>query len=226
MSSTFVNLTVHGIGRPLRALDPGENESWVTIGQFERVLDAVAERDDVRLTFDDGNSSDVEIALPALLDRGLTAEFFPLAGELGGRGRVGGDDVRALAEAGMTIGSHGWAHRDWRRLADRHFARELTEASLLLAEAGGSPVQRVALPFGFYDRRVLERLRKAGVARAYANGGGIARQEDWLQPRTSLPHDLDQSWVDTVVVDRGMYRQVARRAARFVKSAVAECWFQ
>ncbi|MCU1686025.1 MAG: glycosyl transferase family protein [Amycolatopsis sp.] len=217
MSSTVVNLTVHGIGRPRRALDPGENESWVTVEQFERVLDAVAERDDVNLTFDDGNSSDVEIALPRLVERGLTAEFFPLAGGLGERGRVDRDGVRALADAGMAIGSHGWAHRDWRRLGEAGFAQELTEASSLLADAGGAPVERVALPFGFYDRRVLERLRMAGVVRAYSNDGSLAREGDWLQSRTSLPCDLDRDWVDIVVAGKGMYRQVARRAARYVK---------
>jgi peptidoglycan/xylan/chitin deacetylase (PgdA/CDA1 family) len=215
MSATVVNLTVHGIGRPLRALDPGEDERWVTVEQFERVLDAVAERPNVHLTFDDGNSSDVEIALPRLLERGLVAEFFPLAGELGGRGRVDRDGIRELAAAGMTIGSHGWAHRDWRQLNGRHLKQELAEAPRLLADAVDRPVERVALPFGFYDRRVLEALRRAGVARAYTSGGGTAREGGWLQPRTSLPYDLDQSWIDAFVDGKGMYRQVVRRAARF-----------
>lgn len=215
MPATVLNLTVHGIGKPQRALDPGEDEGWVTVDQFERVLDAVAERPDVHLTFDDGNSSDVEIALPRLVERGLVAEFFPLAGELGGRGRVDRDGVRALAAAGMTIGSHGWAHRDWRRLDERQLKRELAEAPRLLADAVDKPVERVALPFGFYDRRVLDALRRAGVARAYTNGGGAAREGGWLQARTSLPWDLDQRWIDAFVGGKGMYRQVARIAARF-----------
>ena len=78
-----INLTVHGIGPAERELDPCEDDTWVSIEQFERVLDAVVGRDDVRVTFDDGNASDVTIALPRLLDRGLTAEFFVLAGLLG-----------------------------------------------------------------------------------------------------------------------------------------------
>jgi hypothetical protein len=35
----------------------------VSVAQFEQVLDAVAERSDVRISFDDGNASDVEVAL-------------------------------------------------------------------------------------------------------------------------------------------------------------------
>ncbi|MFD1047214.1 polysaccharide deacetylase family protein, partial [Kibdelosporangium lantanae] len=82
MPARVINITVHGIGDPPRELDPGEDRTWVTTDQFTQVLDAVVGRDDVRLTFDDGNASDVEIALPELVARGLTAEFFVLAGLL------------------------------------------------------------------------------------------------------------------------------------------------
>ena len=59
----------------LRPLEPDEDKTWVTVEQFEQVLDAAVGRPDVRITFDDGNASDVEIALPRLVDRGLTGEF-------------------------------------------------------------------------------------------------------------------------------------------------------
>src|SRR5438034_8841581 len=74
--ASVVNLTVHGVGTPPRELDPGEDIAWISIEQLEQVLDAAVGRPDVRITFDDGNCSDVEIALPRLLERGLTAEFF------------------------------------------------------------------------------------------------------------------------------------------------------
>jgi peptidoglycan/xylan/chitin deacetylase (PgdA/CDA1 family) len=75
------NLTVHGIGETTRALEQGEDATWITVEQFERVADAVAGRSDVRITFDDGNASDVEIALPRLVERGLKAEFFGPGGD-------------------------------------------------------------------------------------------------------------------------------------------------
>ena len=193
-----VVLAVHGIGRPARQLDPGEDERWLTVEQFDDVLD-VAERDDVHLTFDDGNESDVEIALPRLLDRGLTAEFFPLAGRLGQRGYLDRDGLRELVRAGMEIGSHGWEPRDWRRLDDRHARRELTDAPKLLGDLCGKPVRRYSLPFGAYDKRVLERLRQAGATRVYTSDGGAAHRDGWLQARTELRHDLDGSWLEGVL---------------------------
>ncbi|WP_370970343.1 polysaccharide deacetylase family protein [Amycolatopsis sp. cg9] len=197
-------LAVHGIGRPARQLDPGEDERWLTVEQFDDVLD-VAERDDVHLTFDDGNESDVEIALPRLVDRGLTAEFFPLAGRLGQRGYLDRDGLRELVRAGMEIGSHGWEPRDWRRLDDRHARRELTDAPKLLGDLCGKPVRRYSLPFGAYDKRVLERLRQAGATRVYTSDGGAARRDGWLQARTELHHELDVTWLEGVL--EGGYRR-------------------
>ncbi|HEY3469573.1 MAG TPA: polysaccharide deacetylase family protein [Amycolatopsis sp.] len=210
MGVVAVNFAVHGIGRPARQLDPGEDERWVTVEQFERVLDAVGERDDVHLTFDDGNESDVEIALPRLVDRGLTAEFFPLAGRLGQRGYLDRDGLRELVRAGMEIGSHGWEPRDWRRLDDRHARRELKDAPKLLGDLCGRPVRRFSLPFGAYDRRVLARLRQAGATRVYTSDGGGAQRDGWLQPRTELRHDLDDEWLDDV------FAAGPRRAAHWV----------
>jgi len=215
---SITNLTVHGVGKTSRKLDEGEDTTWVGVDLFERVLDAVVGRDDVRLTFDDGNASDLEIALPRLLERGLTAEFYVLAGLLGEPGRLTEGDVRTLAEAGMTIGSHGWAHRDWRRIGPGQDLEEFIRARQVLADLIGRPVTRVAIPFGSYDRNVLRRLRGTGVSRAYTSDGGPARAGTWLQPRTSLRCDLDDAWIEEVLGGRPDPRLRARRqAARLVK---------
>jgi peptidoglycan/xylan/chitin deacetylase (PgdA/CDA1 family) len=210
---SLVVLTVHGIGRPTRPLDPGEDRTWVTLDQFERVLDAAAGRPDVRLTFDDGNDSDVELALPRLLERSLTAEFFLLAGRVGRPGSVDEAGIRALLDAGMSVGSHGWDHVDWRRLGDGTARRELVEAPQRLAELTGRPVRRVAIPFGSYDRVVLSRLRAAGVQRVHTSDGGRAVPGRWLQPRCSLHDDLTAETVPALVNPARTARASARRAA-------------
>ena len=75
-----VNVTVHGIGAPARPLDDGEDQVWISVEQFEGLLDAAVGRPDVTVTFDDGNLSDLEIGLPRLLERGLKARFYIPAG--------------------------------------------------------------------------------------------------------------------------------------------------
>jgi peptidoglycan/xylan/chitin deacetylase (PgdA/CDA1 family) len=218
MPARVINLTVHGIGEPPRPLDPGEDGTWVTVAQFEQVLDAVVGRDDVRITFDDGNSSDVEIALPRLVERGLDAEFFVLAGLLGVPGRLDHADVRKLLDAGMRIGSHGWSHRDWRRADPAQAIEEMVEAPRVVASVTGAPVSRVAIPFGSYDRQVLTRLRRAGASVVYTSDGGSADPDSWLQARTSLRHDIDPEWTADVLAGQpGVRRSLRRTVAGLVK---------
>jgi peptidoglycan/xylan/chitin deacetylase (PgdA/CDA1 family) len=215
---TVVNITVHGIAPTSRELDPDEDQTWVSVEQFEQLLDAVVERPDVRITFDDGNASDVEVALPRLVERGLTAEFFLLAGLLGERGRVDHAGVRALMDAGMAIGSHGWSHRDWRRMDQAQARQELSDAHRVLSELTRRPVSRVAIPFGSYDRHVLRLLRSAGVTRAYTSDGGRTRPDAWLQARTSLRHDMDAAWIAGALdSDTSLALRARGSAARAVK---------
>jgi peptidoglycan/xylan/chitin deacetylase (PgdA/CDA1 family) len=199
-------------------MEPNEDKTWVTVEQFEQVLDAAAGRPDVRITFDDGNLSDVEIALPRLVERGLTADFFVLAGLLGQPGRLDRSDVRELQRSGMRIGSHGWAHRDWRRLTDAQALEEIVQANKVLAELTGGPITEVAIPFGSYDRHVLRRLRLAGVQRVYTSDGGRADTGSWLQARNSLRHDIQARWAREVLTGQPSLPLRARRtAARVVK---------
>lgn len=218
MPTSVVNIVAHGVGETSRALDPGEDKVWVSVEQFERVLDAAVGRDDVRITFDDGNRSDLEVALPRLLERGLKAHFFVLAGEFGAPGRLDVADVRELLSAGMSVGSHGWAHRDWRKISDAEAEQELVDASRVISEITGRPVREVAIPFGSYDRVVLRRLRRAGMRLVYTSDGGRTEPGRWLQARTSLRHDIDAAWVEREINGKASPFVHARRfVARRVK---------
>lgn len=181
-----LNLCFHGIGTPGRELDPGEDAYWITPRLFEQVLDLVVGRRDVRLSFDDGNASDARIGLPALRERGLRAEFFPIAARIGQPGSTDRDDLHQLVAAGMTIGSHGMNHRPWRGMADPELTLELVEARALIAEAAGTTVDTAACPFGRYDRRSTVRLRRLGYTRVYTSDRSSSRPSWWLQPRFSI----------------------------------------
>lgn len=216
--TSIVTLNLHGIGTPVRDLEPGEDEVWITVRQLEDVLDTVAGRPDVVLTFDDANASDVEIGLPHLLKRGLTAQFFLCAGLLGRPGRLTRDGVRELVDAGMPLGTHGWTHRDWRRLTQPEVIEELVRAPQQLAEFTGQPVTEASIPFGSYDRHVLRRLREAGVTRAYTSDGGRADPGSWLQARNSLKRTVDSAWLGQVLDgEASLPRRARNLAARTVK---------
>jgi peptidoglycan/xylan/chitin deacetylase (PgdA/CDA1 family) len=184
------NVNFHGVGEPPRELDADEAMVWLGTNRFLQTLEWLRGRSDVHISFDDGNRSDVEVALPALLERGMTATFFVLAGRLDDPPYLDADDVRRLRAAGMAIGSHGLHHRDWRRVSDAELARELSHSRRILEEVVGEPVTQAAAPFGSYDRRVLARARRdGGYARLFTSDGGPARRDAWLQPRTTVGND-------------------------------------
>jgi peptidoglycan/xylan/chitin deacetylase (PgdA/CDA1 family) len=210
-----INITFHGIGRPPRPLESGESGVWVTRAQYLSMLDSVAGRDDVRITFDDGNASDVEQALEPLRARGLTATFFVVAGRLGEPAFLDESGVRELAAAGMEIGSHGMRHRPWRGLGDDDLREELVEAKQVLEAVIDRPITQAACPFGAYDRRVLRTLRRAGYHGVYTSDRGTARPGDWLQARTSIgPHD-GPSVLDRIGAADTLQRRVKRAVKRW-----------
>jgi peptidoglycan/xylan/chitin deacetylase (PgdA/CDA1 family) len=189
MSPSLANLCFHGIGTPQRDLEPGEAAYWISQQLFHDVLDAVADQPGVRISFDDGNVSDIELGLPALLERRLDATFFVLAGRLDQPGSLSADDLRTLQAAGMRIGSHGMTHRPWRGMAVRELDRELVEARQVLSDVTGVPVDEAALPLGRYDRRLLSRVRREGYRHVHTSDRHRARPGAWLQPRYSIRHD-------------------------------------
>jgi len=196
------NICFHGIGTPNRELEPGERPYWITTDQFDGILDYVATKPGVRLSFDDGNASDAEIALPALAERGLKGTFFPVAARIGKTGSIDRDGLRALVRHGMEIGSHGMHHQSWRRLTDAELDEELVAARRLIGEASGVSVETAACPLGEYDRRVLTRLRRLGYSQVFTSDRCSARPTSWLQPRYSVTEDDSPATIRAAVEQR------------------------
>lgn len=214
MSQRTINLTFHGIGEPERPLEPGEGQVWLDSAQFESALDAINGHSGLRVTFDDGNASDVDYALEALCRRGLTATFFIVAGRLGEPGFVDDAGVRKLVDAGMGIGCHGMHHRPWQRLDEQGLEEELCEARRLLEEVAGHPITEASCPFGSYDRRVLRTLRAHRYRRAYTSDEGTTRPDAWLQARNTVTAENADGLVDRILAGERSSAGLLRRRAR------------
>jgi peptidoglycan/xylan/chitin deacetylase (PgdA/CDA1 family) len=210
-------LNFHCVGKPKRRLDDGEDDVRIDRQQFAEILDAVSGRDDVRLTFDDGNSSDVTEALPELTRRGLRAEFFVCAARFGAPEFLDEDDVRELRRAGMSLGSHGMDHVPWRRLDRPAIDREIVQAKRVLEDALQAPVDTAACPFGAYERRTLRALRAAGFERVYTSDGGRASSTEWLVARTTVGRRDSAESIERLLNGAGHGLSPMVRTKRWVK---------
>ncbi len=196
-------LTFHGLGDPPAEIGASERPVWVPVAWFEAILDALPDQG-VEIAFDDGNASDAEHALPALTARGRRARFFPLAGRIDADGYLGAREISLLHAAGMSIGSHGLHHRDWRTLGDGELHAEVVDSRRVLRELIGAEVTEAACPFGSYDRRVLRALRTAGYRRAYTSDGGASLTRSWLAPRTTVHRERPlEYWLELTAAGAG-----------------------
>jgi peptidoglycan/xylan/chitin deacetylase (PgdA/CDA1 family) len=180
-------LVYHGLGRPDEArllISPKHLEAQ--IGYLQRrgyefktaqELSGAPASGTVVLTFDDGFRTALTDVAPLLARLGVRGTFYVSPGLFGKqhwqvRGDEGrlldADDAKALAEAGMEVGSHTMSHPDLRTLGDDDLAAELAESKAAIEKITGRPCRTFAYPYGLYDDRVTAATAAAGYDLAFA----------------------------------------------------------
>lgn len=138
------------------------------------------------LTFDDGNASDLEIALPLLKQMDCTATFFIVTGRIGTPHHLSWAQVRELHEAGMTIGSHSVSHPDMRKLDADGQREELLASRLHIEDELGAAVTAFSFPFGKFNDGLVGLVREAGYSVACTSRHGVSDFSASLLPRNSI----------------------------------------
>jgi peptidoglycan/xylan/chitin deacetylase (PgdA/CDA1 family) len=180
------HLNFHGLGNPSPEVPSSEKDYWLEPDLFAAVLDRARGRDDVQITLDDANESDYLIALPLLRERNLKASFFIVAKRIDQKGFLSSRQIRTLCAEGMTIGNHGMWHSRWKGMDKQQLHEELVIARDMIQQITNMPVTEAACPFGSYDHKSLQTLRREGYQRAYTSDGGVASARAWLQPRNTI----------------------------------------
>jgi peptidoglycan/xylan/chitin deacetylase (PgdA/CDA1 family) len=170
----------------------------------------------VAITFDDGDVSNIEVALPLLRERGMAAEFFITSDFIDQPGMLAAADVRALAEAGMGIGAHGRSHAFLEDLDDEALDAELHDSRACLSAIIGRDVDALALPGG----RGGERERSAALAHGYRHlfgsvpGQNQGTASDQWHQRIAVTRDTTLADFAALVAWQGLRPRLAR--ARFI----------
>ncbi len=204
------------------------DEMTVSRARLEAQLDAMGRRvgvvpleagraGTVSLTFDDGFSDNVTLALPVLARRGLTATLFVIVEAVGASafrhlpappaGRqwarpVGWDELRRWVGAGFGIGLHGWDHTAFTAQAPAVLRPRLERGRKTLEDRLGIRVEDLAYPYGDYphfDGDLAAMVAAMGFRRAYTL---VAGRNAGRTPPTVLRRIRMSEWDDDELVGR------------------------
>ncbi len=148
----------------------------------------------VVLTFDDGHRSNWALACQILKEFGFKAEFFITTDRINTQDFLTESEIRALAEAGMGIGSHGVTHRFLNDLSGEDVLFELNGSYSRLAGIIGRDVSGISFPGGRIPEVPIEKYAWCCTSRVdYFEGEGTAL------PRFALKHDTSLSTFKRII---------------------------
>jgi peptidoglycan/xylan/chitin deacetylase (PgdA/CDA1 family) len=151
-----------------------------------------------QVTFDDGHSSNFELALPILQSRAIQARFFITVGWTDKKpGYMNWQQLRALQEAGQQIGAHGWTHTLLTHCNPSELQKELVDARLTLEDKLGTSITTMSLPGGRANQHILGACHDAGYTQVFTS---IPKAEP--QPagptvgRLNIRGDMTLEWLE------------------------------
>ncbi len=117
----------------------------------------------LRITFDDGGVGAMAAA-EALEARDWRGYFFITTGRIGTPGFLDAGQIRSLAAAGHSIGSHSETHPTrMAALSPEQLREEWTRSVAALEEILGLPVRVASVPGGYYSEEVGRAAAAAGI---------------------------------------------------------------
>lgn len=174
----------------------------------------------ILVTFDDGHASNHALALPILSRHGITADFFINPATVGTAGFLDWNQLRQMADAGMSIQSHGYDHVYLTQLDDVRLRQTLRAAREEIEQQVGAPVTLLAPPGGRMPKNLLAIARECGYTHVLSSEPGVLATAEGASrpfPRMAMTaatrHVTFQRWIrrDHVAIghERLRYRGLA-----------------
>jgi peptidoglycan/xylan/chitin deacetylase (PgdA/CDA1 family) len=137
------------------------------------------------LTFDDGYLNFLSEVFPILRQYGFTATIFLATGYIGGSCEwikensvprlkiLEWKDIIQLKNSGISFGTHTVSHPYMTELTDKEITYEILECKKLIEQKLGGPITSFCYPYGDYDERVLNIVKKNGFEAACSVDWGV-----------------------------------------------------
>ena len=180
-------------------------------------LKSAFETQSFHLTFDDAHVSHCDLVFPILEEAGLKGIFFVPTAWIGKRvGAARWQQLRALQQAGHTLGSHTHTHPLLTQLSASAVQAELTRSREILEEQLSTSIHSVSLPGGRGNDAIIEACRAAGFTDIFDSYPvGPTSSRPGVHGRLVVRHNTsDEVLMDYVAGDRKTLHRL-QRAYRF-----------
>ena len=134
----------------------------------------------VILTFDDGHISNYKLAFPILKKFNFVATFFVVPQWVGKRDYVMREHILEMFAHGMKFESHSLTHPYILSLTTEEMTRELRESKEKIQDMLDGEVNHFSVPYGFYDRCLVQHVKEAGYKTIVTEDFGYHRIKSQL----------------------------------------------
>jgi peptidoglycan/xylan/chitin deacetylase (PgdA/CDA1 family) len=186
-----------------------------TVASVARLLAAPhARASSVAFTFDDGHSSNGGAA-ESIAKAGGSADFFVNPAHVGAPNYLSWSDLRAMAQAGMSIQSHGFNHYYLNDLSPQEVESQLVDSKRAIEDQIGQPVTIFAPPGGRMAPNLKAVAERVGYRAICSSRVGLwaATEGAWDVARLAVmlatPDQQVERWIQQ---DRW---EMANRRARY-----------
>ena len=127
------------------------------------------------ITFDDGYEETCTVAWPLLKRFGFPATVFVTPGEVGLPGFATWEQIQAMGQEGMTIGSHTMHHSYLPLVPLEQLPEELAGSRQVIEERLRRPVQFLSYPIGGFTPDAQQAARQAGYLAACTTNRAVSQ---------------------------------------------------
>lgn len=146
------------------------------------------------LSFDDGHVSNYELAYRLLKARDAGADFFINSAHVGRAGYCSWEQLRDMADAGMSIQSHSHEHRYLTSYDVATLRSALTRSRQMIEDAIGQPVTLLAPPGGRMPSNLADVARECGYQHILSSRPGrVKSAAAVVLPRMAITASLDMA---------------------------------
>ncbi len=136
----------------------------------------------IMISFDDSHEEHFSIAARELEKYGFKGVFFVMTIAIDKPHYLSHQEIYDLARAGNTIACHTYDHPLLTRLPNNEWSEEIDKPRKLLEQITGKPVYYFAYPYGAWDERAVDELKRRGIKAAFQ----LSEQQDLRNPMYTI----------------------------------------